>query len=75
MLGAAGVVGLTGGALRAETLEPNPWEDITQYNNFYEFGTGKADPAENAHRLTTQPWTVKIDGMVERPANYASTTS
>ena len=41
-----------------------PFEDITSYNNFYEFGTGKDDPAENAHTLRTRPWTVTIDGEV-----------
>ncbi|MEO0773469.1 MAG: mononuclear molybdenum enzyme YedY, partial [Pseudomonadota bacterium] len=51
---------------RAETLEPTSWEDITSYNNFYEFGTGKDDPKKHAHMLTTDPWSVKIDGMVER---------
>ncbi|QMU56963.1 MAG: protein-methionine-sulfoxide reductase catalytic subunit MsrP [Boseongicola sp.] len=51
-------------------LDPNSWEDITTYNNYYEFGTGKGDPAENAHRLTTDPWTVKIDGMVDKPGDY-----
>lgn len=50
--------------------EPNTFEDITTYNNFYEFGTGKGDPAENAHTLTTSPWSVKIDGMVDNPGNY-----
>lgn len=52
-------------------LEPNSWEDITQYNNFYEFGTDKGDPARYADALTTSPWTVTIDGMVDRPADYA----
>ena len=70
-LAGAGLAGVVGGAARADTLEPNPWEDITQYNNYYEFGTGKSDPAENAHRLTVSPWTVKIDGLVERPGDYA----
>lgn len=72
MAGLAGI-GLAGagGAARAEALEPNSWEDITSYNNFYEFGTGKDDPVRNAHRLTTAPWTVRIDGMVERPGDYA----
>ncbi len=46
-------------------------EDVTHYNNFYEFGTGKDDPARNAHTLTTSPWTVKIDGMVAKPAEFA----
>ncbi len=74
MAGAAGLglVGMAGAARAAEdTLEPNVWEDITQYNNYYEFGTGKEDPAEYAGALTTQPWTVKIDGMVDKPADYA----
>ncbi|NIP94900.1 MAG: hypothetical protein GWO24_16230, partial [Akkermansiaceae bacterium] len=38
--------------------EPTPYEDITSYNNFYEFGMGKEDPARNAHRLGTDPWTI-----------------
>jgi len=64
-------LGLAGPAFAApEGLEPNSFEDITNYNNYYEFGTGKRDPAENAHMLTTSPWTVKIDGMVDRPGDY-----
>ncbi|MEO9897500.1 MAG: protein-methionine-sulfoxide reductase catalytic subunit MsrP [Paracoccaceae bacterium] len=62
--------GLIGSQARAEALEPNSWEDITQYNNFYEFGTGKQDPSQNAGALTTSPWTVKIDGLVDRPGDY-----
>ncbi len=71
MAGLAGV-GLAGigGAARAAPLQPNSWEDITSYNNFYEFGTGKDDPARNAHTLTTKPWTVKIDGLVDKPGDY-----
>ncbi len=46
---------------------PTPYEDVTSYNNFYEFGTGKADPAENAHTLRTRPWTVSIEGEVKKP--------
>lgn len=45
----------------------NSYEDITTYNNFYEFGTGKGDPAMNAHTLRPRPWTVTIDGEVGRP--------
>jgi len=44
---------------------------ITNYNNFYEYGTGKDDPAENAWRLQPKPWSVKVDGLVDRPATYA----
>jgi sulfoxide reductase catalytic subunit YedY len=47
-----------------------PFEDVTQYNNFYEFGTAKADPARNAGDFRTRPWTVKIDGHCERPGEY-----
>lgn len=71
--GAAAGTALAGFGVRAraEALEPNDWEDITSYNNYYEFGTGKDDPAQNAHTLTTEPWSVKIDGLVERPGDYA----
>ncbi len=51
--------------------EPNSLEDITSYNNFYEFGTGKQDPARYAEKLTTDPWTVRIDGLVDRPGDYS----
>ncbi|HZW46926.1 MAG TPA: protein-methionine-sulfoxide reductase catalytic subunit MsrP [Microvirga sp.] len=42
-------------------------EDVTSYNNYYEFGVGKDDPAKNAGTLKTSPWTVKIDGLVGKP--------
>ncbi|TRD22747.1 protein-methionine-sulfoxide reductase catalytic subunit MsrP [Palleronia caenipelagi] len=75
MLG-AGALGLGAGLapVVAEAkggLEPNSYEEITSYNNFYEFGTGKDDPKRNAGSLTTNPWSVTIDGMVERPGAYA----
>jgi len=44
----------------------NSFRDITTYNNFYEFGTDKDEPAKNAHTLVTRPWTVRIDGEVKR---------
>ncbi|WP_299044481.1 protein-methionine-sulfoxide reductase catalytic subunit MsrP [uncultured Tateyamaria sp.] len=68
-----GLIGAAGMARSEETEElvPNSWEDITQYNNFYEFGTGKGDPARNAHTLTTEPWTVVIDGLVDNPGDYS----
>ncbi|HZX27221.1 MAG TPA: protein-methionine-sulfoxide reductase catalytic subunit MsrP [Telluria sp.] len=47
--------------------KPTPFKDATSYNNFYEFGTDKSDPAENAHTLRTRPWTVTIDGEVKKP--------
>jgi sulfoxide reductase catalytic subunit YedY len=46
---------------------PTPWEDVTTYNNFYELGTDKADPAKNAGSLRPRPWTVVIDGEVMKP--------
>ena len=46
------------------------WEDVTTYNNFYEFGTGKGDPAEEATEFKTRPWTVRVEGMVAKPADY-----
>jgi sulfoxide reductase catalytic subunit YedY len=53
-----------------EPLTPNTWDEITGYNNFYEFGTGKEDPRRNAGSLRTRPWTVVIDGEVARPGVY-----
>ncbi|MGH8550977.1 MAG: protein-methionine-sulfoxide reductase catalytic subunit MsrP [Methylococcales bacterium] len=47
--------------------EPTDYEDVTRYNNFYEFGTGKTDPAENAQNFKTRPWSVAIEGEVEKP--------
>lgn len=74
LAGVAAGVGLAGigagGQARAETLEPNSWDDITTYNNYYEFGTGKDDPVKYAGRLTTSPWSVTIDGLVDRPGAY-----
>ncbi len=49
---------------------PTPYEDVTSYNNFYEFGTGKGDPAKHAHRLRTDPWSVTIEGEVAKPGTY-----
>jgi len=50
--------------------EPTALEDITAYNNFYEFGTGKGDPAEYAGGLTVDPWSIVIDGLVDNPGTY-----
>ena len=47
-----------------------PYQDATTYNNFYEFGADKEDPAINAHTLKTKPWTVKVEGRVAKPADY-----
>src|SRR5690606_9146290 len=53
----------------AEAL--TPLEDVTHYNNFYEFGTDKGDPAARSGSFRPAPWTVSIEGEVERPGNYA----
>src|SRR5262245_7658755 len=50
---------------------PTSLKDITSYNNFYEFGTDKSDPASYASTLKTAPWTVKVDGLVGKPGDYA----
>jgi methionine sulfoxide reductase catalytic subunit len=55
----------------ATTMEkPTEYKDATSYNNFYEFGTDKDDPARNAHTLKTSPWTVEVEGLVKKPARY-----
>ena len=52
----------------AQTMEKlTSLQDITSYNNFYEFGTDKSDPGRNAHTLKTRPWTVAIEGEVKKP--------
>jgi len=47
-----------------------PYKSVTSYNNFYEFGIGKSDPAENAGSLKTRPWTVTVEGEVRKPGVY-----
>src|SRR3546814_11379696 len=49
---------------------PTGFEDITHYNNFYEFGTDKLDPSRNAGRLRTSPWPLKVTGLVKKPQTY-----
>ena len=78
LLGIAAAAGGVAAAVRAngrqepqEKDEPTPFEDVTTYNNFYEFGTDKSDPAENAKAFKTKPWSVKVEGMVSKPATYA----
>jgi sulfoxide reductase catalytic subunit YedY len=63
---------LTGYKERAITTDEtlNTFEEITGYNNFYEFGTGKDDPQRYAARMKTSPWTVKVDGLCAKPAEY-----
>ena len=56
----------------AATMEKvTDYKDITTYNNFYEFGTDKSDPAKNAQSLKTTPWTVEIEGLVKKPGKFA----
>lgn len=48
-----------------------PYEAVTTYNNFYEFGTSKEDPSQNAKNFVTRPWTVAVEGECGKPGNYA----
>jgi sulfoxide reductase catalytic subunit YedY len=50
--------------------ELTPYDDVTSYNNFYEFGTSKSDPVKNAHTLRTRPWTLTVEGAVNKPGVY-----
>lgn len=75
LLAALGAGSIAGGlslpaAAQGEDLTPHDWEEITGYNNFYEFGTGKSDPADNAGAMQTDPWSVTVDGLVEKPGEY-----
>jgi methionine sulfoxide reductase catalytic subunit len=59
------------GGMRSELDERlNSYEDITTYNNFYEFGTDKADPARHSGAFRPRPWTVEVSGHVNKPGNY-----
>ncbi len=82
LAGGAGLIALGAGAAAGRTLDYTPYEgeapgpltaleDITSYNNFYEFGLDKADPKRYAGALTTDPWSVKVDGLVNNPGDYA----
>jgi len=51
--------------------KPTSYKDVTSYNNFYEFGTDKGDPAEHAHTLKTRPWTVSVEGLVKQARTFA----
>ncbi|MBC5784559.1 protein-methionine-sulfoxide reductase catalytic subunit MsrP [Ramlibacter sp. USB13] len=57
------------GAVTMEKL--TEYKDAASYNNFYEFGTDKSDPAENAHTLKTRPWVVEVEGLVKKPGKFA----
>jgi sulfoxide reductase catalytic subunit YedY len=60
--------GTTPGAATSERL--TAYADVTGYNNFYEFGLDKADPAKNAGRMRTRPWTVQVEGEVNKPGTF-----
>lgn len=67
----AASAGHLGGRSAARQEELTSYEDITHYNNFYEFGTGKEDPARNAQEFRTQPWTVEVEGHAKRTGGLA----
>jgi sulfoxide reductase catalytic subunit YedY len=64
----AGEKSRVAGAITMDKL--TDYKDASSYNNFYEFGTDKAEPAKNAHTLQTTPWTVEVEGLVKKPAKY-----
>ncbi len=71
---AKGAGGTEAGSAAGGTVgddKPNSYEDITSYNNYYEFGTDKTDPKENAQQFRTRPWTVAVDGLVKKPGSFA----
>jgi methionine sulfoxide reductase catalytic subunit len=70
-LEAQGALRSTRNARYIATDKPNTFEQISGYNNFYEFGLEKDDPARNAGRLKVHPWTVKVDGLVGKPGDYS----
>jgi sulfoxide reductase catalytic subunit YedY len=61
-----------GGEIEGQGDKPNSYEEITHYNNFYEFGYGKEDPSDPDlnRKFRPQPWTVRVEGMVKKPADY-----
>ena len=67
----ATLAGAKSGVLGAMTMEKiTDYTDATTYNNFYEFGTDKADPAKNAATLPVKPWSVAVEGMVKNPKTF-----
>jgi len=73
-IAAAGAAAVLPGAANATGFStdeaPNAREDIISYNNYYEFGLGKEDPAALAGQLTVDPWSVVVDGLVDKPGTY-----
>ena len=74
IIAAAGAALVAGPALAKSKYStddaPNTLKEVSGYNNYYEFGTGKEDPLANAGTLKTTPWSVKVDGMVDKPGTY-----
>ena len=66
----AAMMGASAASAAPDELTPNSYEDITTYNNYYEFGTRKSDPAQYADTLTTSPWSITIEGEVDKPGRY-----
>ncbi len=58
------------GLTREDDDKPTPYDVVTTYNNYYEFGTGKDEPAQNARSLRLKPWTVSVEGDLKRPGTY-----
>ena len=58
------------GLTREANDKPTPYDVVTTYNNYYEFGTGKDEPAQNARSLRLKPWTVSVEGDLKRPGTY-----
>ncbi len=56
------------------TEKITPFQDVTHYNNFYEFGTAKEEPAEYAKNFRTSPWTVSVEGLIEKPQKFDLTS-
>ncbi len=65
--GGAKLPDLRKSALSTTGEDLTPFKDVTTYNNYYEFGTGKDDPSETAHKLRTRPWSVAVEGEVAKP--------
>ena len=70
--GLAAAAPLSGAPGRYSTREPKtPLDDVTHYNNFYEFGSDKGDPARNAGHFRPRPWAVEVGGFVDRPRTFS----
>jgi methionine sulfoxide reductase catalytic subunit len=67
---AASLVPGTAAAAERSQDKPNTWEEITTYNNFYEFGTGKEDPSRNAGDFKVRPWTITVEGEAHNPGTF-----